>query len=200
MLTILEYARVVDKIHGLWPRYDFPEELQRAQYEYLRTFDVEDVLEALAQHHRENPDGIYPKWKQVMAWWRDHVVKATSNEWQSFINCLRSYAISQKQKGCQNMSDQDLFMGFLAANCHQHDYQGRPIPDPDGHRARLARWFRYAEGRRWTTYLQSIGAEVPDWLFTERDDTVSCCSDEQREKARQLRLEEASSLDAETDR
>ena len=188
-MTKLDFEAVIKKIQGLWPRYDFPEELQRAQYEYLRTFDVDDVLAALAQHHRENPDGIYPKWKQVMAWWRDHGVKATCNEWQSFINGLRRYVISQKRKGCQNMSDQDLFMGFLTANCHQHDYRGLPIPDPDGHLARLARWWRHTEGQQWTRYLQGIGATVPDWLFTERDDSSSCCSDEQREKAKQLRLE-----------
>ena len=172
MLTVFEYQRIVEKIQGLWPRYDFPEELQKAQFEYLRNFDVEDVLAALDQHHRENPDGIYPKWKQVMAWWRDHGVKANSNEWQSFINCLRNHVISKKRKGCQSMNDQDLFMGHLAANCHQSDCRGKPILDPDGHRARLDRTFRHNEGAYWSRYLKSIGETVPEWLETEWDRTV----------------------------
>jgi hypothetical protein len=142
---------------------------------YLQGYEKEDVLEALATHHRENPDKRDPQWKPIMAYLRDHAAVA-HNDWVVFISTLRRAAIDARLPGCRNMSDQDLFQGYLTANSHQHNLDGHPLADPDGHRARLARWFRYTEGRRWTEYLRKINEPVPDWLFTERDDTVTCAA------------------------
>lgn len=162
-------------LKSLWPGYRCDHEQIRVLSrwdDWLCHIAIETIQSALKQVRREQPNDTRPNWVQVFRVIHESGRGETQNDFRVFIDGLRRYVIEKKFPGCRDRTDQDLFYGYLEANCHTHR-NGKLLLDPEGWRGPQAKLFRHQEGRRWTLYLQSIGEAVPDWLDTDRDDSVT---------------------------
>jgi hypothetical protein len=131
-----------------------------------------DVLGAtLRQHRADYPDDAKPVWKTIYAMLSGGSTAAGAAEksdLQELLDFMRRQIAQTpaaiKHKPIDQWTDADCFERLVEANAGLRDLGGKALPDPGGHRARIAANERAWAVNRYARDLKERGELVPAWL------------------------------------
>lgn len=148
------------------------------RWQKLKHYDIRDVLLAIRDHERNNPDAAKPIWGDIYA--RLHARCGSTSGLNDFEHLLEyivrgglnrhAKAHPELWKGWKRPDDytrEDLWLNYLSAQTDgiQRMMWGKLYPDEDGRRARLVQEMRRNEAARWVRYYKEIGQPAPGWLI-----------------------------------
>jgi hypothetical protein len=157
-------------VRELWPRYT--SNLFPMWQAVISQYEIGHVQRVLREHRAHNPDEARPIWKMIYA---DLSGSRKGDTGMSMLQALlisvRASLKERGRKGHERMTDEEVYLAFLDAQCWPilRNSMGRERPDPGGKIARRAAIERYNVSKRYHDDLVRRGHDVPSYLVLGDD-------------------------------
>ncbi|KKM64114.1 hypothetical protein LCGC14_1504710 [marine sediment metagenome] len=181
-----EFETFKNLVESYWPRCKTTEAQLQVHWENGICYHPPGVVaSALAKSLTEFPDDTAPKWKVIVGHLagRAKRVGVGKSDFQSLLDQTRR-AMKKPwgpqgimRKGVDNMTDEDVWLEWVRAQCHERHL--REHPDTErcvtcvrtsrgecglGHRECLSKRDRAHQYARWRNYIEERGDVVPAYL------------------------------------
>ena len=178
-----DFEKFCKDVADLWPRCKTtPRQLQVHWNNCVCYHKPGVVSAALSKAVSEFPDDTAPKWKVIFGYLagRSERDGVATSEFAILLDHVRHAAKKQGDKGADNMTDEDAWLGYVRAQTfpithdtitrQPKDYGPCPLCVKRGEdcglsrQECLARKRRDMEYRTWANYLEEHGESIPAYL------------------------------------